>query len=98
MAPEWLTAKETAKILRIHTTTVHELCQRGELIAIKTGRDWRISAQGLREKAELGDVHQRLIQETAALSAEETACRILEYLAEGMKHELSVQRHKRRVS
>lgn len=87
--PVWLTAEEVAGLLRVHVTTVHELCRRGELPAIKAGRDWRVSARGLSEKAELGDVHNRLIQQTAALSAEKTAARVLASFADALTRELA---------
>ncbi|MEI7834132.1 MAG: helix-turn-helix domain-containing protein, partial [bacterium] len=46
--PRWLTAEETAAILRVHISTIHDMCRRGQLVAMKTGRDWRISAAALR--------------------------------------------------
>lgn len=87
----WLTAEETAAILRVHVTTVHDMCRRGDLAAIKAGRDWRISARGLVEKAELGEMHYKLIHETAELAAEKTAQRIFEMLVSALSRELSRQ-------
>lgn len=89
--PQWLTADETAALLRVHVTTVQDMCRRGELPAMKAGKEWRISAHGLNEKATLGDVHNRLIQQTATLSADLTAARVLATLADALSRELSLR-------
>ncbi|MHB9132913.1 MAG: helix-turn-helix domain-containing protein [Armatimonadota bacterium] len=89
--PPWLTAEEAAAILRVHITTIHEMCRRGELPAMKAGRDWRISARGLEEKARLGDMHGRLIAETAELAARKAAQYVLEDLAGALNRELRHQ-------
>jgi len=94
----WLTAEEAAEILRVHLTTVHSMCRRGELIALKVGRDWRISARGLDEKATHGDVHYKLVVETAELSAEKTATRVLAVISEALTRELSRQESKHKLS
>lgn len=78
----WLTAEETACILRVHVTTVHEMCRQKKLPAMKVGRDWRISANGLQKKAEIGDAYNQLIVAAAELSAEKAVARILANLAQ----------------
>lgn len=83
----WLTAEEAAKVLRVHVSTVHEMCKRGDIKAIKAGRDWRISAQGLAERAELGDVHSKIIRETAGRAAQETATILMECFARAFREE-----------
>ena len=95
--PSWLTAEEAADILRVHPTTIHSMCRRGELPALKTGRDWRISAKGLSEKAELGDVHGKLITQTAELAAEKAALLILEMLTYALNRELSHQQFNKAI-
>ena len=79
--PRWLTAEETAAILRVHISTVHDMCRRGQLVTMKAGRDWRISAAALREKELLGDVHIKLVHDIAELSAQKTATLVMERLA-----------------
>lgn len=91
MPHRWMTAEETAGLLRVHTTTVHELCKRGALPAMKVGKEWRISARGLAEQAELGDAHTRLIHETAECVAETVVSRILGALANALTQSLAVQ-------
>ena len=84
---EWYTAEQTAAILQVHVTTVHEMCRQGQLVAIKTGRDWRISALRLDEKAALGDVHERLIREATERMADLVATRVLTGLAQALSQQ-----------
>ena len=90
--PRWLTAEETAAILRVHISTVHEMCRRGQLVAMKTGRDWRISATALREKELLGDVHIKLVHDIAELSAQKTAALFMARLAGALGHDVVHQK------
>ena len=42
MKRSYLTVQEVADILRINTLTAYEYIRRGELIAIKIGRNYRV--------------------------------------------------------
>ena len=90
--PRWLTAEETAAILRVHISTVHDMCRRGQLVAMKTGRDWRISAAALREKEQLGDVNIKLIHDIAELSAQKTAALVMARLAGALGQDVAHQK------
>ena len=90
--PRWLTAEETAAILHVHISTIHEMCRRGQLVAMKTGRDWRISAAALREKELLGDVHIKLVHDIAELSAQKTAALVMARLAGALGQDVAHQK------
>jgi excisionase family DNA binding protein len=42
---EYLTVKEVAKSLKIHTNTVYKMCRQGTIPAVKMGKEWRIDRQ-----------------------------------------------------
>lgn len=44
---KWLTPQEVARELRVAVRTVHNLIARGELLAIRVGRLYRIAAEDL---------------------------------------------------
>lgn len=46
-ANEFLTSEEVAKILRINVLTVYNYIQKGSLDAVRIGRNYRISREGL---------------------------------------------------
>jgi len=94
----WLTAEEAAAILRVHVTTVHDMCKRGDLPSMKAGRDWRIHAQGLLARNALDLTRIKTIDETAERVAIKTAARILEGLAEALKREIAHQQFEHLVS
>jgi len=94
----WLTADEAAVILRVHVTTVHDMCKRGDLPAMKAGRDWRIHAQGLLVRETLDLARSKTIDETAERVAIKTAARILEGLAEALHREIAHQQFDQLVS
>jgi excisionase family DNA binding protein len=75
-AVSFYTIAEVADILRVHRTTVQEMIRRGELPAMRVGRDWRIARAALQEKALVGDVHTRLIDEISEQSAERVVQRL----------------------
>jgi len=95
---EWLTAEEAATILRVHVSTIHEMCRKGVLPSIKTGKNWRISVKGLQQREGLDTQHSRMIQEAAALSAELAAQNVLTHLAEVLTKEFSGQRLNHKLS
>lgn len=47
--PGVVTTSEAAQFLGCHPKTVRNLCQNGELRAIKLGAEWRIPTQALEE-------------------------------------------------
>jgi len=94
----WLTAEEAAAILRVHVTTVHDMCKRGDLPAMKAGRDWRIHAQGLVVRETLDLARSKTIDQTAERVAIKTAARILEGLAEALHREIAHQQFDQLVS
>lgn len=50
LAPdEVLTTQEAAALLKLHPDTVGDLARRGELPAVKLGRDWRFTRSALLE-------------------------------------------------
>jgi len=49
---EVLTAKETAKYLKVHVETVRRLARRRMLPAFKVGKDWRFNKHALRRWVE----------------------------------------------
>lgn len=84
--PEWYTAEESATKLRVHVTTVHEMCRQKELASIKAGRDWRISAQGLQEIA-MNGVHRK----PDIVAMEQMADLVTERILAGLGKALSQQ-------
>ena len=78
--------------MRVHISTVHEMCRRGQLVAMKTGRDWRISAAELREKELLGDVHIKLVHDIAELSAQKTATLVMARLSGAIGQDVARQK------
>lgn len=44
-----LTVEEAAEHLRLHPSTVYRLARRGELPAVKVGRQWRMDGEALQE-------------------------------------------------
>ena len=81
---QWLTADEAAVLLHVHVTTVHDMCRRGSLPALKTGRDWRISASGMLEQTVWNTARKALIAETAELAAVLIVARIREGMVEAL--------------
>lgn len=53
-SPEFLTAAEVARWLRVPKSTLYKLCQEGQIPATKIGRHWRFNRdfveQWLRER------------------------------------------------
>jgi excisionase family DNA binding protein len=52
--PEFVTAKEVAGILRVHTMTVYRLARDGQLDATRVGRGIRIHADSVRRLLKIG--------------------------------------------
>lgn len=44
---EVLTLQQVAKLLRLHSSTIYRMVKRGEIPAVKVGRVWRFSKEGL---------------------------------------------------
>ncbi len=42
-----MTVEEAAQYLRLHTSTVYRLVRRGELPAVKIGKQWRLDRETL---------------------------------------------------
>lgn len=81
--PEFYTAAEAAAILRVHPTTVHEMCKEGKLPCIKAGRDWRVSRAGLADIMLYGSVHSDLVERVAQRAAALVTAQVTAMLAEG---------------
>ena len=47
MSPSLLTAAEVAEQLRVSTMTIYRLIRRGELPAVRVGRNYRVRTQDL---------------------------------------------------
>ncbi|HOF89071.1 MAG TPA: helix-turn-helix domain-containing protein [Armatimonadota bacterium] len=82
---DWMTAVEAAAVLRVHPTTVREMCQRGELPSIKAGRDWRVSRSGLAEIQRFGAVHGDLVERVAQRAAALVTQQVMAAFAEGFR-------------
>jgi len=52
MPRELLTAAEVAERLRVSTMTVYRLIRRGEIPAVRVGRNYRVAAEALDEYLE----------------------------------------------
>ena len=89
--PTWLTAEEAAALLRVHVTTVHDMCKRGELQAMKAGRDWRIHPQGLQAREVADPATSKLMNEAAELAATKAATLVLKGLVSAIQRELAHQ-------
>lgn len=44
-----ITVEEAARALRVHPRTIRRICERGELRAIRVGRQWRIDRASFEE-------------------------------------------------
>ncbi len=53
-AMDYLTIKEAAKILKVHTNTIYKMCRQGFLPAVKIGKEWRINSDKLDQFLEEG--------------------------------------------
>ena len=56
MTEQLFTTDEAAELLKVHPETVRNWIRRGDLVAIKIGRQWRVKRADLERIAERGTV------------------------------------------
>lgn len=54
MSDEYMTTDEVARILRVSTKTIRNMCEDGRLKAIRAGRQWRIDREAFEEYRRTG--------------------------------------------
>jgi excisionase family DNA binding protein len=54
-APEYLMIREVAVAVRVNRKTVAGMIDRGELAAVRVGRQWRVPASAITAPAAYGD-------------------------------------------
>ena len=94
----WLTADETAVLLRLHVMTVYGLCLRGILPALKLGKEWWVSARRLAEQAEHFEAYAPIIQQPTDQAAEKAAARVLNEVTGAFARERTRRQFLRAIS
>lgn len=64
MTEQLFTTDEAAELLKVHPETVRNWIRRGELVAIKIGRQWRVKRADLERIAQRGTVEPGQVQGT----------------------------------